>query len=687
MADTHNSERPQTIQGDLRNLPDALAPLVELRHWLLWQWEKPKKEGSKWTKVPYQPGGRKAESDNPATWNPYDVVVSICEQRDGIGFCLTDTNIAAMDVDDCRDPATGAIDPWAQKLVDDSKSYAEITVSGTGLRILGRGNGPPLHRKQKAVNGVTLETYRRATRYVVVTGNQLAGTPSVLADIDPLIDVTVVRLDEKNNVKRETYTGPAGPIDVGEIPSMTAALLHIPNKGAGVPHGPYASRSELAFAFITSAALRKVGDASIIAACLDDAHSGHAIREHCRDEGEHDYVVRQIEHARARIQERSKAQQAQPQPQEIKVFRHGEASVDPGPQLIRNRLPEVGKGLLSGQWGTFKTFMFIDLSCSVMVGGFWTKEPVYRQGGVLVFAPEGAGGIGLRLKAMVEGTLPRVVAECEELPKTLTPSSVDPARLPFEWTDTCPPLIGAADPLPTMMRVAEQTHERFMREFNLPLVMIGIDTMSAASNSTSDDDNAEWAKIMALMERFGKATGTAVVGVDHYGKNQEVGTRGASAKEANADFVLSTLAERALSGEVRNTRLALRKLRDGPQGFELPFSGRLIDMGVDQHGLPVTSRVIDWNASTARRKTLTETMLEAALATAISEHGEPIQVEGAEVRAARVEWVRQAFKQLYLTTKPEATSNAVKLAFKRAREGAEGVETQGDFMYLAEGPM
>jgi hypothetical protein len=74
------------------------------------------------------------------------------------------------------------------------------------------------------------------------------------------------------------------------------------------------------------------------------------------------------------------------------------------------RLPEVGKGLLSGQWGTFKTFMFIDMSCAIMVGGHWTGEPVYRQGGVLLFAPEGAGGIPLRMRAMVENTLPGVAA-------------------------------------------------------------------------------------------------------------------------------------------------------------------------------------------------------------------------------------------------------------------------------------
>ncbi len=680
----NNSEKPQTIQGDLRNLPSAIAPLTKMRHWLLWQWEKPK---DKWTKPPYQPSGAHAKNNDPATWSTYDTVIGVLDKWDGIGFSLTETEYAAFDIDNCRDPATGVIDPWATDLVKSADTYAEITVSGTGLRVVGLGTGPEIHRKQKAVNGITLETYRRATRFIVITGNQLPGTPSRLANIDPVIDITVVRLDEKNNTKQE-YTGSTGPTGSTEIPPRLAMLLHFPNKGAGVPHGSYASRSELTFAFITSAMLRrvKISDEAIIAACLDSAYDGCAIREHCRDEGDRAYVLRQVEHARSKLHERHDSQQQQAQAT-IKTFRHGEAPAEPGPQLVRNRLPEVGKGLLSGQWGTFKTFMFLDLSCSVIAGGFWTKEPVYRQGGVLVFAPEGAGGIPLRLKAMVEGTLPGVVAGCKDLPKTLTPKSVDPNRLPFEWTNVCPPLVGGIDPLPAMTKVAEQAHERFMREFNLPLVMIGIDTMSAASNSTSDDDNAEWAKIMALMERYAKATGTAVVGVDHYGKNQEVGTRGASAKEANADFVLSTLAERALSGEVRNTRLALRKLRDGPQGFELPFLGRLVDMGVDRHGLPVTSRVIDWKVTQQKRKTATETAIEHALATAIDEHGETIQVEGAEVRAANKNWVRQAFKQAYLSFKPTVSTEAVKKAFQRALVDTEGIATQEDWVYFEEEPM
>src|SRR5262249_3644659 len=157
-----------------------------------------------------------------------------------------------------------------------------------------------------------------------------------------------------------------------------ATLLHH-RDAAGYP-----SRSELLFAFIGTCIRRKVSDETIIAACLDESYRGCAIREHVRENGDREYLLRQIRQAREDRDDETS--QAQPTP----TANHGNPPAEPSHKLIRNRLPEVGKGLLSGQWGTFKTFVFINMSCSIMVGGYWTGEPIYRQGGVLLFAPEGA---------------------------------------------------------------------------------------------------------------------------------------------------------------------------------------------------------------------------------------------------------------------------------------------------------
>ena len=189
--------KPKTISGDLHNLPAALAPLIALPHWVMWRWQKAK---DKWTKVPYQPNGKTAENNNPKTWNSYDDAIKVIGNGkfDGIGFCILGSDIEAFDIDNCREPDNGSIDPWAMALVEKANSYTEITVSGTGLRIIGRGNGPRVQRKLPVNNKVSCEIYRKCERYIVMTGNPLPNTPQQLANLDTIIDATHAELlDQK----------------------------------------------------------------------------------------------------------------------------------------------------------------------------------------------------------------------------------------------------------------------------------------------------------------------------------------------------------------------------------------------------------------------------------------------------------------------------------------------------------
>ena len=112
-----------------------------------------------------------------------------------VGFCLQGTDILAFDIDDCRDKETGALHPWAQALVERADSYTEVTPSGTGLRIIGHGSGPPLHRKLPVDDGVSCELYRKTTRYITVSGQQF-GTAERLANLDALMDETLRELDK-----------------------------------------------------------------------------------------------------------------------------------------------------------------------------------------------------------------------------------------------------------------------------------------------------------------------------------------------------------------------------------------------------------------------------------------------------------------------------------------------------------
>src|SRR5262245_25594835 len=68
---------------------------------------------------------------------------------------------------------------------------------------------------------------------------------------------------------------------------------------------------------------------------------------------------------------------------------HGEVDLrDSDPQLVQDLLPEVGSGLISGQWGTYKTFVVFDLAHAIMSGEPFLGHEVWGLGGVVV------GGVG-----------------------------------------------------------------------------------------------------------------------------------------------------------------------------------------------------------------------------------------------------------------------------------------------------
>src|SRR6516165_771535 len=100
--------------------------------------------------------------------------------------------------------------------------------------------------------------------------------------------------------------------------------------------------------------------------------------------------------------------------------------------------------------------------------------------------------------------------------------------------------------------------------------------------------------------------GCFVMGIDHFGKTVETGTRGTSAKEGSADVVIAMLGDKSVSGEVTNTRLALRKRRGGANGEEHPFTARKGDMGPDQFGKPMSTLVLDWGTAQAPQPAATK---------------------------------------------------------------------------------
>lgn len=159
------------------NIPDWMKALD---CWLVWRLEeRPDKNGKlKLTKVPYNAhNGRAGSSTDPKTWSTFDNAMQAYLQGgyDGIGFALEGAPpLVGKDLDHCRDPETGAIDPWAREIVERADSYTEITPSGTGLRVFLHGTLPEGRRKMG-----DFEIYNTG-RFLTVTGHHLPGTPTTI---------------------------------------------------------------------------------------------------------------------------------------------------------------------------------------------------------------------------------------------------------------------------------------------------------------------------------------------------------------------------------------------------------------------------------------------------------------------------------------------------------------------------
>lgn len=115
-------------------IAEYLAGYLDQRRWVSWRYEE--RAGSM-TKVPYQTRTRRASSTDPSTWLTYEEAAQL--EGDGVGIMLNGDGLGGVDLDECRDPETGEIHGWALDIIRDFRSYAEVSPSGRGVKILAAG--------------------------------------------------------------------------------------------------------------------------------------------------------------------------------------------------------------------------------------------------------------------------------------------------------------------------------------------------------------------------------------------------------------------------------------------------------------------------------------------------------------------------------------------------------------------
>lgn len=164
---------------------DAIpSELIERAQWVCFRIVE---RNGKLTKEPINPRtGRLASVSEPNTWATFTAATTraLNDRLPGVGFVLTtDDPYLFVDLDDCRDVATGSIEPDAWEMIRSFDSYAEVSVSGTGVHVFCRATMPgERHARSwtwQSGRVGRIELYDSA-RFAVVTGAHLAGTPAVI---------------------------------------------------------------------------------------------------------------------------------------------------------------------------------------------------------------------------------------------------------------------------------------------------------------------------------------------------------------------------------------------------------------------------------------------------------------------------------------------------------------------------
>jgi hypothetical protein len=186
-------ERPPTLPVRPAGIPR------ELRHrdqWVCWRWQRKRNKAGdlRWTKEPVDAKtGHLASVSNPATWCGFADALAFYRARkaDGVGFVFTEADpFCGIDLDDCLDPTTFEVEPWAAEIVEAFQTYAEISPTSTGVKLFARGRVPPGGNRKDDAH---VEMYHRR-RYFAVTGHRFGRTPSVVGERQQALDRLHARL-------------------------------------------------------------------------------------------------------------------------------------------------------------------------------------------------------------------------------------------------------------------------------------------------------------------------------------------------------------------------------------------------------------------------------------------------------------------------------------------------------------
>lgn len=494
-------------------IPDELTTYP---HWVCWRWKWSRND---WTKVPVNPHtGALASSTDSATWGTFEQAIDWSRRHHlaGVGFMFSSDNpFAGVDLDDCYDPATGALLPWAARIVQQLDSYTEVSPSGKGLKIFVRGSLPGSRHKAGDI-----EMYECA-RYFTVTGRHLPRTPLTIEE----------RSTALASVYRETFKTEK-PANTNPAPTPLTSILSdadILNRAMRAKNGQkfsrlwagdatgYPSPSEADLALCSLLAFWTGPNETTIDRLF--RQSGLYREKWEREDYRSATIIEALD--RTEFWEPAEAEPphlhiprdpdtgdepAKEHPFSLIPFNQLDSMPDPK-QLVRGLLQAGTVAVVYGDGGSYKSFLALDIALHVVNGEQWCGRAV-EQAQIIYVAAEGAAGIKKRRKAW---------ELAHELPS-------DGAWL-----------------LPNSLQLMDSQHiEGFIEALQSQEIhpgLIVIDTLSQNSLGADENSSHEMAVAIDTAQRLATVFNAVVLIVHH--SNKIGGFRGASSIRDNVQTFMA----------------------------------------------------------------------------------------------------------------------------------------------------
>lgn len=227
----------------LRRLNKTITELIarvpaELRERPQWVGWKEETRDGKPSKVPVNPRtGASAKTDDASTWSRFEAACTWFESTPyamGIGFVFTASDpYVGVDLDNCV-LQDGSLRAWAKELLDRFQTYAEVSPSGTGVKLWMRATTPESGRKFNDCPepGCTIEIYGTG-RFFTLTGEVLDDEHRTIhahdADVKELLKNLLELRESRKSMRQdnsdESASTPSDPNGSAGYSPPGAALL------------------------------------------------------------------------------------------------------------------------------------------------------------------------------------------------------------------------------------------------------------------------------------------------------------------------------------------------------------------------------------------------------------------------------------------------------------------------------